>query len=65
MRVLIGLLQNPELAQLVPDLSPLRTLNEPGLVEKLTALCQEKVGITTGQILEYWRDTEHSKPLKF
>lgn len=32
MRVLIGLLlQNPELAQLVPDLSPLRTLNEPGL----------------------------------
>ncbi|MCL7782410.1 DNA primase [Pasteurella multocida] len=67
MRVLIGLLlQNPELAQLVPDLSPLRTLNEPGLdlLEKLTALCQEKVGITTGQILEYWRDTEHSKALE-
>ncbi|MGC6395807.1 DNA primase [Pasteurella multocida] len=67
MRVLIGLLlQNPELAQLVPDLSPLRTLNEPGLdlLEKLIALCQEKVGITTGQILEYWRDTEHSKALE-
>ncbi|MDP9499848.1 DNA primase [Bisgaard Taxon 45] len=67
MRVLIGLLlQNPELAQLVPDLSPLRTLNEAGLdlFEKLTALCQEKVGITTGQILEYWRDTEHSKALE-
>ncbi|MGC6405514.1 DNA primase [Bisgaard Taxon 45] len=67
MRILIGLLlQNPELAQLVPDLSPLRTLNEAGLdlFEKLTALCQEKVGITTGQILEYWRDTEHSQALE-
>ncbi|WP_101774428.1 DNA primase [Pasteurella oralis] len=67
MRLLIGLLlQNPELAQLVPNLVPLKVLNESGLelFEKLTALCQEKVGITTGQILEYWRDTEHSKALE-
>ncbi|MGC7589242.1 DNA primase [Bisgaard Taxon 46] len=67
MRVLIALLlQNPELAQLVPNLSPLRALNESGLdlFEKLTALCQEKIGITTGQILEYWRDSEYSKALE-
>ncbi|AKD38760.1 DNA primase [Pasteurella multocida subsp. multocida OH4807] len=67
MRLLIGLLlQNPELAQLVPDLTPLRILNESGLdlFEKLTALCRERVGITTGQILEYWRDTEHCKALE-
>lgn len=67
MRLLIGLLlQNPELAQLVPNLTPLRVLNESGLelFEKLTALCQEKIGITTGQILEYWRDTEYSKALE-
>ncbi|HDR1022022.1 TPA: DNA primase [Pasteurella multocida] len=67
MRVLIALLlQNPELAQLVPNLAPLRVLNESGLdlFEKLTALCQEKIGITTGQILEYWRDSEYSKALE-
>ncbi|EEX51240.1 DNA primase [Pasteurella dagmatis] len=67
MRVLIALLlQNPELAQLVPNLTPLRVLNESGLdlFEKLTALCQEKIGITTGQILEYWRDSEYSKALE-
>lgn len=67
MRVLIALLlQNPELAQLVPNLSPLLVLNESGLdlFEKLTALCQEKIGITTGQILEYWRDSEYSKALE-
>ncbi|WP_424408267.1 DNA primase [Pasteurella sp. PK-2025] len=67
MRLLIALLlQNPELAQLVPNLAPLRALNESGLdlFEKLTALCQQKVGITTGQILEYWRDSEHSKALE-
>ncbi|SUC11091.1 DNA primase [Pasteurella canis] len=67
MRLLIGLLlQNPELAQLVPNLTPLRVLNESGLelFEKLTALCQEKIGVTTGQILEYWRDTEYSKALE-
>lgn len=68
MRVLIALLlQNPHLSQLVPNLAPLRVLNEPGLdlLEKLTALCQQKVGITTGQILEYWRDDkEYGAPLE-
>ncbi|MDO4430813.1 MAG: DNA primase [Lonepinella koalarum] len=67
MRLLIALLlQNPQLANLDYDLSSLSDLNEPGfdLLEKLTALCRENVGITLGQILEYWRGTEHSKPLE-
>ena len=34
------------------------------LKQKLTALCREREGITTGQILEYFRDTEFSKPLE-
>lgn len=67
MRILITLLlQNPELITLVPDLTLLKTLNEPGfdLLEQLTLLCREKVGITTGMILEYYRDTEYSRPLE-
>ena len=35
------------------------------LLEKLTALCREREGITTGQILEYFRDTESTSPLKY
>lgn len=61
MRLLIALLlQNPELAHAVPDLMPLRTLNQPGfeLFAELVALAQQKVGITMGQLLEYWRDQE-------
>lgn len=67
MRLLVALLlQNPELISLVPNLSPLRALNEAGfdLFENLTALCRERVGITTGQILEHWRDSEYSRPLE-
>lgn len=67
MRLLIALLlQNPQLANLDYDLSSLSGLNEPGfdLLEKLTALCRENVGITLGQILEYWRDSEYIKPLE-
>ncbi|MFZ7129127.1 DNA primase [Avibacterium avium] len=68
MRVLIALLlQNPELIQIVPEnLSVLSVLNEAGLdlFEKITALCRERVGITTAQILEHYRDTEHFRPLE-
>ncbi|HBO38099.1 MAG TPA: DNA primase, partial [Pasteurellaceae bacterium] len=67
MRLLIGLLlQNPALAQLDYDLSSLRGLNEPGfdLFNELTVLCRDHIGITMGQILEYWRDTKNSKPLE-
>lgn len=67
MRLLIALLiQNPELSRHVPDLTPLHSLHEAGLdlLEKVTALCRERIGITTGQILEHWRDSEMSRPLE-
>lgn len=67
MRVLIALLlQDSNLARIVPDLSPLRVLQEPGLdlFEQIVMLCRENVGITAGQILEHWRDTEYSQPLE-
>ncbi|MCW9715407.1 DNA primase [Avibacterium sp. 21-594] len=68
MRVLIALLlQNPELIQIVPEnLSVLSVLNEAGLdlFKKITALCRERVGITTAQILEHYRDTEYFRPLE-
>ncbi|EIJ70398.1 DNA primase [Pasteurella bettyae] len=67
MRLLIGLLlQNPELSQLDYDLEPLKSLKEPGfdLFYALTHLCREHVGMSMGQILEYWRDSKYSKPLE-
>ncbi|TYG34135.1 DNA primase [Lonepinella koalarum] len=68
MRLLIALLlQNPKLAlEFDYDASSLASLNEPGLAlfDKLTALCRNNVGITLGQILEYFRDTEDYKPLE-
>lgn len=67
MRVLIALLlQNTNLAKIVPDLSPLKVLQEPGLdlFEKIVILCRENVGIRAGQILEHWRDTEYSQALE-
>ena len=67
MRILVALLlQNPELVKFVPDLEPLKNLDEPGydLLAELTALCREKVGISTGQLLEHWRDTKQQKTLE-
>ncbi|SMB88226.1 DNA primase [Pasteurella testudinis DSM 23072] len=67
MRLVIALLlQNPRLVDNIPDLEPLRALNDPGfqLFYELASLCQNRVGLTTGQILEYWRGKENSKPLE-
>ena len=67
MRVLIALLlQNPELVKFVPDLESFRSLNEPGydLFAEMTALCREKVGISSGQLLEHWRDTPQQNTLE-
>ena len=67
MRVLIALLlQNPELVKFVPDLESFRSLNEPGydLFTEMTALCREKVGISSGQLLEHWRDTPQQNTLE-
>ncbi|AWX14566.1 DNA primase [Mergibacter septicus] len=70
MRLLVGLLlQNPELVEItksIPDLQSLTRLNEAGmdLFLQLVSLCQERVGITTGQLLEYWRGTKFEKSLE-
>ena len=66
-RLLIALLlQNPDLAQIGYDLSLLKELNEPGfdLFNELTTLCRDNLGITMGQILEYFRDSASAKPLE-
>ena len=67
MRVLIALLlQNPELVKFVPDLESFLSLNEQGydLFAEMTALCREKVGISSGQLLEHWRDTPQQNTLE-
>lgn len=67
MRLLIALLlQNPELAKHVPDLTPLKELNEPGfeLFCELAHVCQENVGISMGALLEHWRDSEQFRTLE-
>ncbi|MGQ0287113.1 DNA primase [Pasteurellaceae bacterium 22721_9_1] len=67
MRILIALLlQKPALANLEYDVSIFSSLNEPGLelFDNLTALCRENLGISLGQILEYFRDSEYYQPLE-
>ena len=69
MRVMVALLlQNPQLAQLPYDLAIFKALKRDvaglDLLENLTALCRENVGITMGQILEHYRDTNYAKPLE-
>ena len=67
MRLLIALLlQNPELAKHVPDLTPLSELNEPGfdLFCKLAQVCQANIGISMGALLEHWRDSEQFRTLE-
>lgn len=67
MRILIGsLLQNPDWVQYVPDVSLWSGLNEPGfeLFSQLIDTCRENVGIKTGQLIEFWRDTTHFKALE-
>lgn len=67
MRILIALLlQNPELVKFIPDLEPLKNLDEPGydLLAELTALCREKIGISAGQLLEHWRNTPQQGTLE-
>ncbi|QPB41867.1 DNA primase [Rodentibacter haemolyticus] len=67
MRVVISLLlQNTHLVNRITEAGLMALRAEAGydLLEKLTALCREREGITTGQILEYFRDTEYSRPLE-
>ncbi|AHG19626.1 DNA primase [Chania multitudinisentens RB-25] len=67
MRILIGLLvQNPHLATLVPSLAGLQQAKLPGLTlfTELVELCLAQPGLTTGQILEEYRETKFSASLE-
>ncbi len=67
MRLLIALLlQNTYLAQNVKDLAPLQTLDIAGLplFEELITLIKTHQGITTGGILEHYRDKKMAKTLE-
>ena len=68
MRMVISLLlQNPELVKRMSESGVQALRAEAGfeILEKLTALCRQREGITTGQILEYFRNTSYSNPLKY
>lgn len=67
MRMVISLLlQNPELVKRMSESGVQALRAEAGfeILEKLTALCRQREGITTGQILEYFRNTSYSNPLE-
>ncbi|MUK90970.1 DNA primase [Aliivibrio fischeri] len=63
--VITLLLQNPELAQLVPDLESVKEIPLPGLSLFLQLLesCRHNPHITTGLLLEYWRGDKNEKLL--
>lgn len=67
MRILIGLLvQNPELATLVPTLENLDENKLPGLglFRELVNTCLSQPGLTTGQLLEHYRGTNNAATLE-
>ncbi|MTD27775.1 DNA primase [Erwinia sorbitola] len=67
MRILIGLLlQNPQLATMVPSLDGLEQSEIPGfpLFVELVSTCVAQPGLTTGQLLELYRGTKFSQPLE-
>nr|WP_154324496.1 DNA primase [Pantoea sp. 201603H] len=67
MRILIGLLlQNPELAPLVPPLAGLDETKLPGLslFNTLVGYCLAQPGLTSGQLLEHYRGTKEAPTLE-
>ncbi|TWD33784.1 DNA primase [Pantoea sp. SJZ147] len=67
MRVLVALLiQNPQLATLVPSLDGLSESKMAGLplFIELVTRCNENPGLTTGQLLELYRGTNFSQTLE-
>ena len=67
MRILIGLLiQNPQLAAMVPSLDGLEQSEIPGfpLFVELVSTCVAQPGLTTGQLLELYRGTKFSQSLE-
>ncbi|MFM2588821.1 DNA primase [Vibrio sp. TBV020] len=62
MREVIALLiQNPSYAQMVPELSSVRELTVPGLslFAEVLEYCHQHPNITTGQLIEHWRNSSH------
>jgi len=67
MRILIGLLvQNPRLATLIPSLEGLEHTKQEGLplFVELVQTCLAQPGLTTGQLLELYRDNKLSQQLE-
>ncbi|MBJ3814237.1 DNA primase [Shimwellia pseudoproteus] len=67
MRILIGLLvQNPDLAPMVPPLTGLPQAKIPGLslFNELVSACLAQPGLTTGQLLEQYRGTDSAPTLE-
>ena len=67
MRILIGLLvQNPQLATLIPSLQGLERAKQPGLdlFSELVTTCLAQPGLTTGQLLELYRDNKFYQQLE-
>ena len=66
MRLAISLLlQHPTMAYGLPDFPEFKELQLPGLtlLNSLLEICRESPNITTGQLLEHWRETPQSKQL--
>lgn len=59
--VIALLLQNPIYSKKIPDLSSVATLPIPGLNLLIEVLekCLNYPHVTTGQLLEHWRNTQH------
>lgn len=67
MRLLIGLLvQYPQLAALVPTTQGLENITQPGisLFIELVKTCQANPALTTGQLVEHYRNNKLSKHLE-
>ena len=66
MRLAISiLLQHPEIAYGLPEFPEFKEIQLPGLtlLDSLLDICRNSPNITTGQLLEHWRETPQSKQL--
>ncbi|BBG59952.1 DNA primase [Providencia rustigianii] len=67
MRILIALLvQNPNFSEFVPSLEGIAHIQMPGLslFQELVEVCRSTPGMTTGQLLERYRDNKFAKQLE-
>lgn len=67
MRIVISLLlQNPHLVSRISAAGVQALRHEAGfeLLQQLSSLCREREGISTGQILEYFRESAYQRPLE-